>query len=122
MLRPSQKELFQKIRQAKKTILTGRIMMIDQLSIVADAIGLGYIVEDELSEVLGGLLDATTPRHYVGTQPPQKSYKAQIQGLELFAFAVECARFKCRVYYKFALVENIFWLVSLHRDRRRSGL
>jgi hypothetical protein len=121
MIRPSQKELFQKIRAAKKTVSTGRIMMIDQLSIIADAIGLGYIVEDELIEVLGRLLEVTTPRHYVGTAPPQKSYKAQIRGLELFAFAVESDRFKCRVYYKFALVENIFWLISLHRNRKRRG-
>lgn len=96
--------------------------MVDPVTIAADAIDLEYTVADELVEVLGGLLDMTTPRHYVGTQPPQKSYKAQIQGLELFAFAVENARFKYRVYYKFALVENVFWLVSLHRDRRRSGL
>jgi hypothetical protein len=122
MIRPSQKELSRKIREAKKTVSTGRIMIVDPVTIAADAIDLEYTVEDELVEVLGGLLDATTPRHYVGAQPPQKSYKAQIQGLELFAFAVQSVKFRYRVYYKFALVENIFWLVSLHRDRRRSGL
>jgi hypothetical protein len=37
--------------------------------------------------------------------------------MELFAFVVESDRFKCRVYYKFALAEEFFWLVSLHQDR-----
>jgi len=47
----------------------------------------------------------------------QFPYKKEIKGLELFAFAVESDRLKCRVYFKFALVEKSLWLVSLHQNR-----
>jgi len=35
---------------------------------------------------------------------------------DMNAKAVEL-RFKCRIYYKFALAEGAFWLLSLHQDR-----
>jgi hypothetical protein len=66
---------------------------------------------------LAGLLDETTPKHYTGARPPQRSYEQEIDGLELFAFVVDSKRFKCRVYLKFALTEGLFWLVSLHENR-----
>lgn len=94
-------------------------MIVDPIAIAADAIELDYTLEDELIDVLSGLLYATTPLHYTGTRPPQKSYEKQIQGLEIFAFSVESNRFKCKVYYKLALAEGICWLISLHKDRAR---
>ena len=55
--------------------------------------------------------------HYAGSRPPQKSYKQDIEGLELFPFVIESHRFVCRVYFKFAIIEDSLWLVSLHQDR-----
>ncbi len=117
MPRPSNKELFGKLRDARTAARKGNISLIDQDIIAEDAIELDYDIGDELQAVLAELLDEKTVRHYAGTRPPQKSYKQEIEGLELFAFVVESRRFGCRVYFKFAIVEGSLWLVSLHQDR-----
>jgi hypothetical protein len=117
MIRPSHKELYGKIREAKKTVAEGKVLIVEQEAVAADALDLEYFIETELLDVLQELLEETSPGHYAGTRPPQRSYEREIEGLELFAFGVESNRFKCRVYYKFALAQEFFWLVSLHQDR-----
>ena len=117
MERPSKKELFGKLRDAKSAVRNEDVLLIDQDVIAEDAIELGYDIGSELMEVLRELLEGTSLNHYAGSHPPQKSYKGEIKGLELFPFAVESARFKCRVYFKFALSGGSLWLVSLHQDR-----
>lgn len=117
MQRPSNRELFAKLRDARAAVKNGIFFLIDQEIIAEDAIELGYDISDELQQVLAELLDETTLHHYAGSRPPQKSYMQDIEGLELFAFVVESRRFACRVYFKFALVEGSLWLVSLHQDR-----
>lgn len=117
MLRPSNKELFGKLREARAAVQLGNIFLIDQDVIAEDAIGLDYDIGDELQQVLAELIDETSVHHYAGSRPPQRSYKLEIEGLELFAFVVESRRFGCRVYFKFALIEGALWLVSLHQDR-----
>ncbi len=117
MNRPSHKELFNKLREASKAVQATRIAVVNQLAVAADAIELEYSVETELQAVLMDLLENTTARDYSGAHPPQRSYERDIEGLELFAFAVESARFKRRIYYKFTLTEEVFWLLSLHEDR-----
>ena len=117
MNRPSHKELFGKLRLARWAIQKGQIALLNQLALVADAIELDYSIETELNSVLIDLLEKTTPTDHTGSRPPQRSYEEDIKGLELFAFVVESKRFKCRVYLKFALAGEVFWLVSLHQDR-----
>ena len=117
MKRPSHKELYGKIVAARLAIGEGRVTLLNQLALAADAIELDYIIDTELHQVLNELLEATSPAHYTGLRPPLRSYEQEIDGLELFAFTVESKRFKCRVYYKFALANEMFWLVSLHQDR-----
>ncbi len=117
MNRPSHKELTRKLYAASQAVRKGRVALLNQLSLAADAIELGYSIEIELEAVLIEMLDETNPVHYTGSRPPQKSYEQDIRDLELFAFTVESSRFNCRVYFKFALAEKMFWLVSLHPDR-----
>ena len=117
MERPSNKELFGKLRDAKTSVRNESVFLIDQDVIAEDAIELGYDIGDELFEVLEELLEGTSLIHYAGSRPPQRSYKKEIEGLELFSFVVESSRFKCRVFFKFALKEGSLWLVSLHKDR-----
>ena len=117
MRRPSNKELFGKLRNAKTALRNRNVFLIDQEVIAEDAIELGYDIGSELFDVLADLLAETSLTHYAGSRPPQRSYKEEIEGLELFAFVADSSRFKCRVYFKFALVEESFWLVSLHQDR-----
>lgn len=117
MQRPSNKELFGKLRDAKAAVRNGDVFLIDQDVIAEDAIELGYDIGSELLEVLTELLEGTSLNHYAGSQPPQKSYKGEIEGLELFPFVVQSPRFRCRAYFKFALNGGSLWLVSLHHDR-----
>lgn len=115
-------ELFGKLRDAKSSLRAGNVFLIDQGVIAEDAIELGYDIGDEFSDVLQELLDEASPADYVGGRPPQKAYKQDIEGLELFAFAVESSRFGCRVYLKFAIAEELLWIVSLHPDRPEKEL
>ncbi len=117
MERPSNKELFSKLRDAKAAARKGHVFVINQEVIAEDAIELGYHIGHELLDVLSELLEETALAHYVGSRPPQRSYKEEIKDLELFAFVVDSRRFNCRVYLKFAVSEGFFWLVSLHQDR-----
>ena len=117
MNRPSHKELYGKLRSARQAVNDGQVALLDQLPLAADAIELGYSIALELNSVIAELLEEAKPAHYTGSRPPQRSYEQDIKGLELFAFAVESRRFRCRVYFKFAMEEGTFWLVSLHQDR-----
>lgn len=117
MNRPSPKELYGKLRVARQAVEKGRVALLNQLSLAADAIELDYDIGLELGEVLMELLETATLADYTGSRPPQRSYEQDIKDLELFAFTVGSRRFKCRVYFKFALEEETFWLVSLHQDR-----
>lgn len=117
MERPSHKELYKKLRKAGIAVSKDLVSLLNQDIIAADAIELEYTIGTELIPILQELLDYTTPGDYAGSRPPRKSYEHEIKGLDLFSFVADCRRIKCRVYYKFALVEERFWLVSLHQDR-----
>jgi hypothetical protein len=117
MNRPSHKELQWKLREARAAVGSESVFLIDQEAMAEDAIELGYDIGTELLDVLADLLRAVSVDHYVGSRPPQKSYKDDIRGLELFPFTLESSRFECRIYFKFALAGSALWLVSLHKDR-----
>lgn len=117
MLGPSKKELFGKLRQAKGALDAGNVFLIDQEVIAEDAIELEYDIGEEFLIVLAELLEEASPSDYGGSRPPQRSYKQDIEGMELFAFAIDSRRFGCKVYLKFALAVGSLWIVSLHPDR-----
>ncbi|MCF8069202.1 MAG: hypothetical protein K9L30_11515 [Desulfobacterales bacterium] len=117
MNRPSHKELYGKIIEARHAVSEGFVSIIKPDAVACDAIELDYAIDLELLDVLSELLNEISPSHYAGKRPPEKSYEQEITGLDLFAFKIESKRFKCRVYLKFAIVESELWLVSLHQDR-----
>jgi len=116
-LRPTHKELSGKIKGAASAVTKRRIRLVEPLVIAIDAQELGYDIRSELLCVLSELLTVCTPELYVGHTPPQKSYETMIKNQELFAFKVNIERFKDTVFVKFCLVSDVFYLVSLHRDR-----
>jgi hypothetical protein len=118
MKRPSDKEVFKRIKEAREAVAEGRIAILNQGAIASDALELGYLIEEELESLLSELLDMISPTHYVGTRPPQKSYEQNIKDLELFAFEVISSHFECPIYFKFALSTGVLWLVSLHKSRQ----
>jgi len=117
MQRPSNKELFGKLRDARTAVRNGDVFLVDPDVIAEDAIELGYDIGSELLKVLEELLEETSASQYGGSRPPQRSYKREIEDLEFFPFVVGSRRFKCRVYFKFTLSGGSLWLVSLHQDR-----
>jgi hypothetical protein len=116
--RPSPKELYDRIRQARAILDDGPIYLVEDEPIIADALGLGYDIA-EIAGVLKRLFNEISQKDYVGTKPPQKSYKTTILDSELYAFNWDSRFLGCRVYLKFALKGDAFWLVSLHEDRSR---
>ncbi len=116
MNRPTPKELYNKLKEAKETLATQRISVINPVSFAADALDLGYLVID-IQTILLDLLNEINPSHYAGHKPPQRSYESKIKGCELFAFQWESTLLGCNVYFKFALQGGCLWLVSLHKSR-----
>jgi hypothetical protein len=112
--RPSHKELNTKLHAAMSAVQENRIILVEPRIIVAHAVELGYSIQHELQQVMLELLQHTGPEHYAGQRPPQKSYETRIHLLDLWAFSVTCPTFEPRVYYKFSLKNDYFYLVSLH--------
>jgi hypothetical protein len=119
MNRPTHKELSGKIRQARDFVASGHVAVLNDIACACDALDLGYDIESELQDVLRELLTETGPEQYGGSRPPMRSYEEEIAGLDLFPFVIQSRRFGCAVYLKFALAEDVFWLVSLHKDREQ---
>ena len=116
MKRPSHKEIYGKIRKAKELVSDGSIAIVVPDCFAADALALGYLIED-LPNILSEILLELKAENYAGTKPPQLSYEEQIIDCELFAFRWKSKRFGCEVYLKFTLKDDIMWLVSLHPHR-----
>lgn len=117
--RPSNKELFNKIKDGKECVEQGKIKIVDPAVIAGDAIELGYQVKN-LESVLSELLEEIKITHYAGAHPPRKSYVPIIKDCELFAFKWTSGRLGCEVYIKYCLKGGIFYLVSLHEHRPKT--
>ncbi len=93
-------------------------MLLEPDIILADLLDLDYLVGD-LAKDLPAVFREIKPAHYVGLRPPHKSYEEPILNLELFAFRWSSRLFGRDMYLKFAVKEEVLWIVSLHRDRRK---
>jgi len=116
MRRPSHKELFNKINSGKELVLHGNVLLINPDAIAEDAIELGYQITN-LKNILSTLLEEVEIAHYVGAHPPRRSYEQQIKDSELFEFRWKSKRLGCDIYLKYCLKINVFYLVSLHKNR-----
>ena len=72
MNRPSHKELFGKLRAARKAVEQKCILLLNQAAIAADAIELDYSLKLDLIDVLTEILNACSPADYTGARPPQR--------------------------------------------------
>jgi hypothetical protein len=114
MKRPSYREIDRKLKAAESAVKSGNVFLIKQEIIASDALELGYLIDEELHGILSELIEATSPKDYRGTRPPQRSYEKEIEGLDLFAFQVKSVILGREVYYKFAIMDGCLYLVSLH--------
>lgn len=121
-LRPSHKELSNKLRQAVELVTEGRVSILDPNAILADSMELGYSFIPEFALIIQELLDLATPENYTGARPPQQSYEAEIKGAVLYAFVVESSQLNgINIYFKFALYKDALVIVSLHEDRKEGN-
>jgi hypothetical protein len=118
MIRPTSKELHNKIIAAQDSLRKGRIALLNQTVIACDAIDLEYDIEHDLLSFLPECLNELTPAEYAGHRPPEKAYATEISGLELFAFKIKKSPFRFPVYIKFSHVNDVLWLVSFHQNRK----
>lgn len=119
MKRPSPKELYNKLKDARNAAANGNMALLNQSVVACDAIDLDYAISDELLTLVPEFFGELSPRDYVGLYPPQRSYEAEIKGLELFAFKARSTIFGNVIYIKFALDEGFLWLISFHHHRPR---
>lgn len=115
MKRPSIKEINNKLRDSIKAVNGGRIKFVNINAIACDALDLGYSIDFDLKTILLELLSKASTENYVGKKPPERSYEKIIEGFDLFAFNIVCEFLKCLVYFKFAIKNGNFYLVSLHK-------
>ena len=116
MKRPSHRELDGKLKQARKAASKKRIAFVEPSVILSDLLDLNFLVKD-LAGRLPEILSEIYPRDYQGQRPPAKSYERSILNSELFAFRWSSKVFGCKMYLKFAIKGDMFWIVSLHRHR-----
>ena len=112
--RPSTRELGEKLNEAQTVLSTTAGLFADPTKAV------GELNDLELADVwplIRKILCEIAPCDYVGAHPPVKSYEKKIEGLDLFAFAWMSRILKKKMYLKFVLKKQKFYLVSIHKDR-----
>ena len=73
MKRPSRREIDRKITEAKKAVDKNDVLFVSPDSLAIDALELGYIVEEEIQEVLAVILNEINADHYVWFTSTAKS-------------------------------------------------
>ena len=117
--RPSDGELDKKLKAARAALTAQNGLYVNVSKVVGELYALEIESPDQIWKLILALLDEITPGDYVGARPPLKSYEKVIENQELFAFCWDSTKFGKRMYIKFALRENRYYYVSLHRSKER---
>lgn len=116
--RPSDRELSKKISEAKKALKVSPGIFANISKAVGELNDLDIGDSNEIWKLIDELLEEITPSDYMGTRPPQKSYEKTIMGVELLAFSWASNRLQKQMYIKFALKNERYYYVSLHRSKQ----
>ena len=115
--RPSDRELFKRINEAKEFLKNRHGLFANAPKAVGELSELDIMDTNDVWPLIRGLLEEISPKDYRGTRPPQKSYEKAVAGLELLAFSwwsFKCAK---QMYIKFVLKNERYHYVSLHQSR-----
>jgi len=115
--RPSDRELFNRIAEAKKFLKERKGLFANPAKAVGELYELAIGDTNEVWALILELLEEITPKDYRGARPPQKSYEKAIVGMELLAFSWWSNRLSKQVYLKFVLKNERYYYVSLHQSR-----
>ena len=116
--RPSTRELFKRIQDAKELLTDRQGFFANPLKAVGELTELDIGDTIEIWPLIRDLLHEITPEDYMGTKPPQKSYEKTIMGHELLAFSWQSQKLGKKMYIKFALKNQCYYYVSLHESKQ----
>jgi hypothetical protein len=117
--RPSDGELDKKIKAAKAALRAQSGVYANLNKVVGELYELEIESPSQIWKLILELLDEICPKDYIGARPPQRSYEKTIENQELFAFCWNSRKLGKKMYIKFALKENRYYYVSLHRSKER---
>ncbi len=115
--RPSYKELDKKIKGAKEALIERKGIFANVNKVVGELNELEMESSDLIWNLILELLDEISPEKYAGRRPPDKSYEKKIEKSELYAFCWNSKKLGKKMYIKFALKENTYYYVSLHKSK-----
>lgn len=124
--RPSTKELWGKLREAKQLIQKAKWAPAMPAKLQADfeeleSLGIETALPEDQTAIFLKALEEIQADDYAGTRPPMRSYEGATRNLELFAFRWKSAHFNCEMYFKFCLggtdKGRRTWVFSIHPHR-----
>lgn len=115
--RPSDRELFKRIVEAKEFLKLRPGLFANPSKVVGELNNLGIGNTNEIWQLIKELLEEISPSDYKGARPPQRSYEKAIVGLELLAFSWWSPKCAKQMYIKFVLKNERYYYVSLHQSR-----
>ncbi|MGZ3633103.1 MAG: hypothetical protein ACXWM7_02080 [Parachlamydiaceae bacterium] len=115
--RPSERELFKRLNEAKEYLKSGNGLFANPAKVLGELNDLEIGDTNDVWLLIRELLEEISPEDYRGAKPPQKSYEKLIMGQELIAFSWQSAKLAKPMYIKFALKNGRYYYVSLHKTR-----
>ncbi|NGX34956.1 MAG: hypothetical protein K1060chlam1_01321 [Candidatus Anoxychlamydiales bacterium] len=115
--RPLDGELNKKIKAAKAALISQNGLYANLNKAVGELYELEIESPNQIWKLILELLDEISPKDYAGRRPPQRSYEKTIENRELFAFCWNSLKLRKKMYIKFALKENRYYYVSLHKSK-----
>jgi hypothetical protein len=118
--RPSDGELDRKLKAAKAALKTHIGLFANINKAVGELNALDIESPNQIWKLIVELLEEISPKDYAGTRPPQKAYEKTVTGKELFAFCWDSKKLGQKMYIKFALKDDRYYYLSLHRSKEPS--
>lgn len=124
--RPSSKELWKKLTEAKHLVQNGQWLPAMPAKLQADfeelnSLGIETALQEDQTSLFMQALDEIQAADYAGTRPPMRSYEGATTNLEMFAFRWKSTHFNCEMYLKFSLggvdKGRRAWMYSIHPHR-----
>jgi len=117
---PSHKSLSGKLRKAKEALEKGDHHFADPGKAVGELHDLGIGPTEEIWPLILKLLEEINEptEMYAGKHPPERSYEPHIQDSELIAFKWKSSLLGQLMYIKFAIKNDKYFYVSLHRNKK----
>ncbi len=115
--RPSDRELDLKLKAAKTALRAYPGLFANINKAVRELNALDVESPNQVWKLIVELLEELAPKDYAGTRPPQKSYEKTVEGKELFAFCWDSKKLGQKMYIKFALKDDKYYYLSLHRSK-----